>query len=193
MEFAKRVETRSREVLGPEHPLSKQAKETRERIQTEMTELLTDPGHKKKTAVLKAMEAANALYCKGKYAEAEQAYRKLFIVSEHELGAEHHATLQSRNNLAFALKAQGKHAEAEKECRAVLAIRERVLGAEHPDTLLSCYDLTLILIKQKKLKDALEFAKRAETGYQKVMEPEHLHTMDAKFLPAYIEAEMKKQ
>jgi hypothetical protein len=57
------------------------------------------------------------------------------------LGAEHHDTLISINNLASLLYNQGKMDEAEPLYRRCLAVKEKVLGAEHPSTLLSMYNL----------------------------------------------------
>ncbi len=105
----------------------------------------TAPAQEKKTADPKVEEVANALFDRGKYAEAAKVYRALIIANERALGAEHPATLANRCALAFALKYQGKYADEETEHHAVLTIRERVLGAEHSDTLSSCYCLTICL------------------------------------------------
>ncbi len=65
---------------------------------------------------------AYTAYTHGRYALAEQAWRKAYRAKTNDpaLGPEHHDTLASRNNLAEVLRAQGRLEEAEAEHRAML-------------------------------------------------------------------------
>ena len=50
------------------------------------------------------------------------------------LGADHHETLLSTNNLVVCLTAQGRGREAGPLLAQVLQAQTRLLGADHPDT-----------------------------------------------------------
>ncbi len=50
----------------------------------------------------------------GKYAEAEEGYRKALAIRRKVLGEEHPDTAPSYNNLAYNQNTQGKYAEAEE-------------------------------------------------------------------------------
>ncbi len=69
----------------------------------------------------------------GKYAEAEQLYKRSWKILLTALGSEHSLVAQSLNNLAGIYQAQGRNAEAEPLFKRALAIYEKVLGFEHPD------------------------------------------------------------
>lgn len=99
-------------------------------------------------------DAAMALYEKGCYGDAEDAFRKLVVASGQAYGPDHPDTLAQRNNLANTLNAAGRPQEAEMEHRQVLALRERILGAEHPDTLSSRNNLATALQAQGKSAEA---------------------------------------
>ena len=131
---------------------------------------------------------SGALREQGKFAEAEKEQRALLALREQVLGADDPDTLQSRNDLANALLDLGKDAEAELEYRAVLAERERVLGAEQRDVFQSCYNLAVCLQVQGKSLEALPFIQRAETGYQKVLGPDHQYTHFAQMKRDLIQA-----
>jgi type IV secretory pathway TraG/TraD family ATPase VirD4/tetratricopeptide (TPR) repeat protein len=107
--------------------------------------------------------AGGYLHNRARYLEAEPLYRKALSIREELLGAEHHDTVESRNNLIRLYKTQGMYAEAELVYQRVLEIRERQLGADHPDTAESLNNLALLYKIQRKYAEA-------EPVYQRVLE-----------------------
>jgi hypothetical protein len=61
------------------------------------------------------------------------------------LGADHPATLVTRNAVASQMAARGDHAGAEAELRDVLAIQLRVLGADHRFTLITRHEIARMM------------------------------------------------
>jgi Tetratricopeptide repeat len=70
----------------------------------------------------------------GKYAEAEQNYRRALAIDEKALGPDHPTVATRLNNIGGAQQAQGKYVEAEQNFRRALAIDEKALGPYHPTT-----------------------------------------------------------
>jgi tetratricopeptide (TPR) repeat protein len=94
------------------------------------------------TAVFSAMvKDARERSEKGRYREAEVAFRQALHVAVSALGEEHPRTAASYNNLATNLQAQGRYTEAEEGFRKALAIRRKALGENHPDTATSFHNL----------------------------------------------------
>jgi tetratricopeptide (TPR) repeat protein len=86
---------------------------------------------------------------RGRWNEAEAAFRQVLEAQRLVLGADHRATLDTRHGLARAMARQGRWTEAERTFREVLAARERVLGADHPATLATRSELARALTKQE--------------------------------------------
>jgi len=70
----------------------------------------------------------------GKYAEAEQGYRKALEIDGKALEGDHPDTARAYHGLAFNQYRQGKYGEAKQGCRKALEILCKALGDEHPDT-----------------------------------------------------------
>ena len=69
-----------------------------------------------------------------RYAEAEQAYKRLLEDDQRVLGADHPGTLNTRLSLARIAAAQGRLREARRLYRQLLSDRQRLLGEDHPVT-----------------------------------------------------------
>jgi hypothetical protein len=121
-------------------------------------------------------------YDQGRYALAEYAYRHDWQVklANPNLGAEHPATLASRNNLALALDVLGRLEEAEAENRAVLEARNRRLGAEHPATLTSRGNLALVLHELGRLEEAEVETSAVMAVSARVLGAEHPDTLTSR-------------
>ena len=117
---------------------------------------------------------------RGYYMQAADTLRQVILVRTERLGAEHHDTLASRNNLATALISQKQYAEAEVELLAILKIRERILGQEHYDTLSCRNNLASALSGQRKYVEA-EAEHRALIEIRlRVLGDGHLQTLDSR-------------
>lgn len=86
---------------------------------------------------------------------AETLYRRALAVYRREVGAEHHLTLSTRNNLALALRNLGDLDAAEAEFRDIVALRQRLLGPQHASTLTTRNNLAAVL-RQRGNLDAAE-------------------------------------
>eukprot|EP00037_Helgoeca_nana_P018573 m.177577 g.177577 ORF g.177577 m.177577 type:complete len:92 (+) comp24491_c4_seq8:3-278(+) len=80
------------------------------------------------------MNIASTLLTQSKFEESEVIYRELLRVQQRVVGAEHPATLATRQALCAVLYGQKKYVQAEAKSREVLAAYRRVLGADHPTT-----------------------------------------------------------
>ncbi|MEV2255214.1 tetratricopeptide repeat protein [Streptomyces sp. NPDC050147] len=79
----------------------------------------------------------------GDHAEAMRLYEENLAACVRTLGAEHHLTLTTRNNLVAARREERGTSDCPRgpeqtvtQFEAILEVMERVLGDEHPDTLL---------------------------------------------------------
>jgi len=82
------------------------------------------------------IQAGEAAYKQGNYAEAEKQFLAALQVAE-KFGPEVPRLATSLRNLAELYRAQGKYAEAEPLLRRALAISEKALGPGHPDVAIS--------------------------------------------------------
>jgi tetratricopeptide (TPR) repeat protein len=103
-------------------------------------------GQESGLALLASSHVAQALWYQGRYADAEQQYRRLVEVDERALGPDHPQLLAAQVNLAVAVAAQHRVAEAERLYREVLSGQERVLGPEHQFTVLTRENLASLLV-----------------------------------------------
>lgn len=101
-----------------------------------------------------AIETAAAEISVGRYAAAENLYRKsLSRILEH--GHEHPYALSCKHGLGKSISFQGRYAEAEEVLRHVHAKREELLGEWHPDTMHTLRELAVAIGGQGK-HDAAE-------------------------------------
>jgi tetratricopeptide (TPR) repeat protein len=105
----------------------------------------------------------------GKYADAEELYKRALAIREKALGASHPNVAQTLNNLANLYDDQGKYADAESLHKRALAIREKALGARHPDVAESLNNLASVYRAQAKYADAEGLFKRAVAIYEKAL------------------------
>jgi tetratricopeptide (TPR) repeat protein len=126
------------------------------------------------TQTLQSMEnLRTTLHRQDEFKMAEKVQRQLLALKSKKSGKEHPETLRQRGHLAHILACQTRYAEAEQLERETLALKDRILGAQHPDTLASVLNLAHYLDDQEQYEDALNFYKRACTGYQATLGPDH--------------------
>jgi tetratricopeptide (TPR) repeat protein len=119
---------------------------------------------------------ANNLTTQGKYAEAEEDFRKALALRRQLLGEEHPDTALTYHNLAFNLQAQGKYAEAEEGYRKALALFRKRPGEEHPLTATCYHNLAGNLQAQGKVAEAEAYFGKALMICRKVLGEDHPHT-----------------
>jgi non-specific serine/threonine protein kinase/serine/threonine-protein kinase len=99
----------------------------------------------------------------GRYAEAQHHLERSVETRTIKLGANHPATLTSKNNLALLYLAQGQYAKAEPLFQELLRVRTAKLGVDHPDTLTDKHNLAALYLAQG------QYAK-AEPLFQEVVQ-----------------------
>jgi hypothetical protein len=77
----------------------------------------------------------------GNYGDGRAHCRKILSAREQLLGADHPATLDARDELAYLTAVAGDAAGAVKQFAALVHDRERLQGREHPETLVTRYRL----------------------------------------------------
>jgi tetratricopeptide (TPR) repeat protein len=97
---------------------------------------------------------ARVLHTRGRWAEAEDLYRKVLKTRRHLLGEEDEETLNTRNNLALVLFDQEKVDEAQSEHEAVYLAFMNLYGENHEITLACRYNRARILYRSGRLGDA---------------------------------------
>src|SRR5262245_18906103 len=85
--------------------------------------------------------AAQQLRRKGKYAEAEDLYRRALVIRESTLGRDHPQVAATLIQLAHIYRVQRRYADAEPLLKRALAIREKTLGPGHPEVTAVANDL----------------------------------------------------
>jgi tetratricopeptide (TPR) repeat protein len=143
-------------------------------------EALTDPNRNAEEWAKLQDAIATLLFDEGKYAEAEQLFRRVIDVRTRAMGPENPDTLASRNRLVYVLNEEEKHEEAETEARQVVTLREKILGSEHPDTLLSRYNLASALYHSGKYVQAEELYRKVAPADERVIGLEHPRTLAAR-------------
>ena len=96
-----------------------------------------------------------ALYARGKYAEAEPFARKALELDEAEFGTDHETYATQLNNLALLYRAQGRYGETEPLSKRALAIFEKVLGPDQPFVGQSLHSLEGLYKSQDRYGGAL--------------------------------------
>jgi tetratricopeptide (TPR) repeat protein len=101
------------------------------------------------------------------------------------LGADHSATLSTRNNLASAYQSAGDLGRAIPLLEQTLADRERVLGADHPDTLVSGNNLAYAYESAGDLGRAIPLLEQTLADRERVLGADHPDTLSTRNNLAY--------
>jgi tetratricopeptide (TPR) repeat protein len=110
----------------------------------------------------------------GKYADAEELYRRALAIYERTIGAAHPNAANALHNLANVYVAQGKYADAEGLYKRVLAIDEKTLGPSHLYVAATLHTLAGVYDEQGKYAEAEGLYKRALAIREKALGPSHL-------------------
>ena len=97
----------------------------------------------------------------GRYAEAEQLYKRALAIEEKALGANRPEVASTLNNFANLYSRQGRYAEAEGLLKRTLTIYEKALGANHPKVAAALGNLGNVYDDQGKYAEAEGLFKRA--------------------------------
>jgi CHAT domain-containing protein/tetratricopeptide (TPR) repeat protein len=118
----------------------------------------------------------NALYnlglvyaAQGKYAQAEEAYKRALAIRENALGKDHPDVADTLDNLAIVYEALGKYADAEGLSKRALAIREKTAGQNPLPLARNLNNLATVYEAQGKYIDAEKLYKRALTIKEKAL------------------------
>src|SRR3984893_8260093 len=117
-------------------------------------------------------DQADALYEKGRYAEAEPLYKRSLAIREKALGPDHPDVAASLNNLALLYDQQGRHVDAEPLYKKALAIWEKALGPDHPDVATSLNNLALLYDAQGRYAEAEPLYRRSLAIREKILAPD---------------------
>ena len=117
-------------------------------------------------------DQADALYEKGRYAEAEPLYKRSLAIREKALGPDHPDVAASLNNLALLYDQQGRHVDAEPLYKKALAIWEKALGPDHPDVATALNNLALLYDAQGRYADAEPLYRRSLVIREKILAPD---------------------
>lgn len=109
----------------------------------------------------------------GKYAEAENLYKRALTIKEKAVGADHPDMAPSLNNLANVYLRQGKYAEAEALYKRTAAINEKTLGANHPDVATTLNNLATVYKDQARYAEAANLHKRVLAIREKALGSDH--------------------
>jgi CHAT domain-containing protein/tetratricopeptide (TPR) repeat protein len=117
-------------------------------------------------------DQADALYEKGRYAEAEPLYKRSLAIREKALGPDHPDVAASLNNLALLYDQQGRSVDAEPLYKKALAIWEKTLGPDHPDVATSLNNLALLYDAQGRYAEAEPLYRRSLVIREKILAPD---------------------
>ncbi len=106
-------------------------------------------------------EEGEALFAKGKYAQARLLFEKALEIRCRLLTDDHRDTATSYNNLAISLAFQGKYAAAQPLFEKALDIKQRLLDDNHPDTTQAYNNLAQSLNAQGKYAAAQPLFEKA--------------------------------
>jgi tetratricopeptide (TPR) repeat protein len=127
-------------------------------------------------AALRRLAEGGEQRSKGRYRQAEKAYRAALALYCQTLGEEHPETATSYNNVASCLDALGKAQEALPLYRKALDICRKVLGEDHPDTATSYNNVASCLDDLGKAQEALPLFRKALDICRKVLGEGHPDT-----------------
>jgi tetratricopeptide (TPR) repeat protein len=97
---------------------------------------------------------AGLYHTRGRYTEAEQAFKVVASLLEMVLGPSHSDVATALNNIAEVLRAQGRHGDAEPVFKRALSIWEGALGPAHPLVAVALDNLGLVHQAQRSYADA---------------------------------------
>jgi CHAT domain-containing protein/tetratricopeptide (TPR) repeat protein len=107
----------------------------------------------------------------GKYAEAEDVYRRALATLEKTLGKNHEDVALTLTRLASVCDEEGKYGEAEALYGRALAIYEKVRGPGHPDVANAINNFAALYFHQGKYDEAEKLFRRSLTIYEKARGP----------------------
>ncbi len=105
---------------------------------------------------------ARYYYDQGKYAEAEQLYKRMLAIYEKVLGPEHSYVAVILNNLGRSYERQGKYAKAEPLYRRALVIFEKKLGPDHPNVVTALENMAELYKKMGRKGEAEKLEEQAK-------------------------------
>ena len=97
----------------------------------------------------------------GRYAEAEQLYKRTLAIYEKAFGPEHPGVAIALHNLAALYFTTGRYAEAEQLYKRALAIGEKVVGPEHPGVATAVNNLAALYKTTGRYAEAEPLCRRA--------------------------------
>ncbi|KAI4242597.1 MAG: hypothetical protein L6R40_003978 [Gallowayella cf. fulva] len=119
---------------------------------------------------------ANLLMTRGRYEEAETAYRKAWQGYKKHLGSDHPKTTVMLTNLAISCRGQGRFEDAESYFEESVKIFQKSLGPDHPDSLRALMNLSICIDKQGQYKEAEVKYREILKGREKKLGLNHTHT-----------------
>lgn len=130
------------------------------------------------STLIRISNLAITYYNQGRWEEAEKLNARVFESRKAKLEADHPSLLISINNLAFTYVKQGRWEKAEKLLMQVMETSRAKLW-DHPDTLTSMSNLAFTWRSQGKHVEALALMVRCVQARQRVLGPEHPHTLSS--------------
>lgn len=134
--------------------------------------LMNDPSR-----FIRMSNLANFLGEQGRYAEAEQLFRRALEGQEKALGKDHPDTLGTVNNIAVLYQMQDRYAEAALHFQRALKGYERALGKDHPTTLTIVGNLASLYLDQDRYAEAEPLARRALEAQERMLGKDHPDTL----------------
>jgi tetratricopeptide (TPR) repeat protein len=174
LRLAREVEDLRRRWQGPGHWQATDARYMVERLRRLAP--LSAEGQKQAGQAERLSGEANALYARGRFAEAEKAHRAVLAIRKELLGEEHRDTAASYAHVARCLDAQGRHAQAQPLFEKALDLGTKVLGELHPDTAANHANLGSCLHAQGKFAEARPRLEKALAVSRKVLGEVHPQT-----------------
>jgi tetratricopeptide (TPR) repeat protein len=109
------------------------------------------------------LDSAGTMHsARGKYGEAEEAFRRSYQLRLDILGKAHPAVASSAANLATALSAAGQYSEAENLLKDSLQVYEKTFGSQSLQVLVTLEKLAEIFRKTRREEEAVLMVERAK-------------------------------
>jgi CHAT domain-containing protein len=106
-------------------------------------------------------DEADELHHRGRYAEAEELYRKVLTIRRDILGEDYPETAIGYNGLGSSLMNQAKYPEAEPQFQRAVSIKQNLFGENHPSTALGYNQLAMVFEYQGRYADAEKMFRRS--------------------------------
>ena len=120
------------------------------------------------------------LRSRGQLAEALELDLSLLPRFERVFGADHHRTLNVRNNIAADYRRLGRHQDALDEDQKTLSDRRRIFGSDDPITLTSLDAVARDLRDLGHYQESLDMARKVVEGFAARRGPENLDWLNAR-------------